>query len=111
MISDAKRRGLPRANGGTSSPWAPVRLPAACADMESSGATDMLANVPRLLDRVVCRYSSHDWWALAYPPARRWECRRCGTIVEDTTSALPDRRRVPREPTKGTFGRPGTDAA
>lgn len=111
MISDSKRRGIPRANGGPSSPWAPVRLPAACADMESAEATDRLANVPRFLDRVVCRYSSHDWWALAYPPTRRWECHRCGAIVEETTSARPDRRRVPREPTKGMYGRPGTDAA
>ena len=111
MKSGSKRRGIPATNGGPSISWASHRLPAACADMESSGAVDRLANVSRIMDRVVCRYSSHDWWALTYPPARRWECHRCGAIAEETTSALPDRRRVPREPTKGAFGRPGTDAA
>ena len=53
--------------------------------------------VHRLLDRVVCRYSTHDWWALAYPPARRWECRRCGLIAEEAPSSLPERRRVRRD--------------
>jgi hypothetical protein len=33
--------------------------------------------------RLVCRFFSHDWWALAYPPARRWECHRCGAMVEE----------------------------
>lgn len=54
--------------------------------------------VHRLLDRVVCRYSTHDWWALAYPPARRWECRRCGLIAEEAPSSLPERRRVRPRP-------------
>ena len=31
----------------------------------------------------VCRHAVHDWWALAYPPARRWECHRCGVIMEE----------------------------
>jgi hypothetical protein len=41
----------------------------------------------RWAKRLVCRYFSHDWWALAYPPARRWECHRCGAIVEETARA------------------------
>ncbi len=84
--------------------WALLGLPAACAAMESADGAGRLANVARLLDRVVCRYASHDWWALAYPPARRWECRRCGAIVEETPSSVPDRRRVRRERTKKANG-------
>jgi hypothetical protein len=74
------------------------------AAMESAVGTGRLTVVPRFLDRVVCRYSSHDWWALAYPPARRWECRRCGSIVEEAPSLLPDRRKAPRDKTKRANG-------
>jgi hypothetical protein len=74
------------------------------AAMESAVGTGRLTVVPRFLDRVVCRYSSHDWWALAYPPARRWECRRCGSIVEEAPSPLSDRRKVPRDKTKRANG-------
>jgi hypothetical protein len=76
----------------------------AYAAMESAVDKGRLTAVPRLFDRIVCRYSSHDWWALAYPPARRWECHRCGAIVEEVPSTLPDRRRVPRDKTKKANG-------
>lgn len=72
--------------------------------MESSEHSGKLRGVSRMYHRVVCRYTTHDWWALAYPPARRWECRRCGRIVEETSTAKPDRRRQPRTPTKSNFG-------
>jgi hypothetical protein len=52
------------------------------------------------LKSLVCKYSSHDWWALAYPPARRSECRRCGYLVEEAPSPVPVRRRVFRDSTK-----------
>lgn len=35
------------------------------------------------MKRLVCRLTVHDWWALGYPPARRWECHRCGCIREE----------------------------
>ena len=31
----------------------------------------------------LCILTAHDWHALAYPPARRWECMRCHQIIED----------------------------
>lgn len=34
------------------------------------------------MKRWLCILTAHDWFALAYPPARRWECLRCGKIVE-----------------------------
>jgi hypothetical protein len=60
--------------------------------------TGKVGSVITWCNRQVCRLSSHDFWALAYPPARRWECHRCGVIVEDapTHALLPERRRVPR---------------
>ena len=33
--------------------------------------------------RLLCILTAHDWHALAYPPARRWECARCHQIIED----------------------------
>jgi hypothetical protein len=80
------------------------RLPSACAAIESADEGGTMTAVRRLLDRVVCRYSTHDWWALAYPPARRWECRRCGLIAEEAPSSLPERRRVRRDRTKNVNG-------
>lgn len=68
---------------------------------EGEGANSM---APGWFDRLVCRYASHDWWSLAYPPARRWECRRCGVIVEEAPISRPDRRRTPRDKTKRTNG-------
>jgi len=65
--------------------------------MEFDKGAGKLGPVPNWFDRLVCRLSSHDWWALAYPPARRWECHRCGVIVEDVPTSTPDRRRVPRD--------------
>jgi hypothetical protein len=51
--------------------------------------------VPKATSRLICRYTTHDWWALAYPPARRWECRRCGKIVEEAPSKVPVRVKLP----------------
>jgi hypothetical protein len=67
------------------------------AAMEFDKGAGKLGPVPNWFDRLVCRFSAHDWWALAYPPARRWECHRCGVIVEDAPTSTPDRRRVPRD--------------
>ena len=53
--------------------------------------------VPNWFEKAVCRLSSHDWWALTYPPARRWECHRCGVIREEAATSLPERRKVPRD--------------
>jgi hypothetical protein len=72
--------------------------PKVSAAMESDvGGVGILSD---RLKRLVCKYSSHDWWALAYPPARRWECRRCGLLVEEAPSPDPVRRRVFRDSTK-----------
>jgi hypothetical protein len=71
-------------------------MPIVSADMDSVGPDSKLTLVPQGLKKYVCRLTSHDWWALAYPPARRWECHRCGVIVEDAPSPLPDPSRVPR---------------
>lgn len=68
------------------------------AAMDSLGDLGKLTVVPSALDRAICRFASHDWWALSYPPARRWECHRCGTIMEEAPTSLPDRRKVPRDP-------------
>jgi len=72
--------------------------------MEAPGGHGTIAVVSRWFDRLVCRYATHDWWSLAYPPARRWECRRCGTIVEEAPTSTPDRRRTPRDKTKPASG-------
>ena len=72
--------------------------------LDSWSGTDKLQVVPSAFNRAVCRFASHDWWALSYPPARRWECHRCGSIVEDVPTSLPDRRRVPRDPVKKANG-------
>jgi hypothetical protein len=79
-------------------------LPLAWPTVESSKGGGTLSSVHRWFDRLVCRYGSHDWWSLAYPPARRWECLRCGVIVEEASSALPDRRRAPRDTTRPAAG-------
>jgi hypothetical protein len=72
--------------------------PIVSAAMESDvGSVGVLSG---RFKRLVCKYSSHDWWALAYPPARRWECRRCGFLVEEAPSPVPVRRRVVRDSTK-----------
>jgi hypothetical protein len=104
MITNPRRHRIPTDVDGAAESGVGEKLPDACAAMDSADGDGRLANVPKLLDRVVCRYSSHDWWALAYPPARRWECRRCGAIVEEAPSSVPDRRRVRREPTKRAKG-------
>lgn len=67
---------------------------------ETRGANSKLSSVTRRLHSLMCRYSSHDWFALAYPPARRWECLRCGVIVEEPTDVVLPRRTVPRVATK-----------
>lgn len=36
---------------------------------------------------LICRLIGHDVWALAYPPARRWECHRCHLIHEEAPTA------------------------
>ena len=36
-----------------------------------------------MVKRLMCILTAHDWHALAYPPARRWECMRCHQIIED----------------------------
>jgi len=72
--------------------------------MEAPEGEGTISIVPGWLDRLVCRYASHDWWSLAYPPARRWECRRCGVIVEEAPTSTPDRRRTPRDKTKPANG-------
>ncbi len=58
----------------------------------------------------VCRHASHDWWALAYPPARRWECHRCGSIVEEAAQSDAGQaepvRRAERETTRARGPRP-----
>jgi hypothetical protein len=56
----------------------------------------------QVLQRTVCNLVSHDMFALAYPPARRWECTRCGLIVEDAPTSKADRRRFPRETIRNT---------
>ena len=78
--------------------------PTAWPVMEASGAGSSKSIVSRWLGQLVCRHAAHDWWALAYPPARRWECRRCGQIVEEAPTSMPDRRRVPRDKTKRVNG-------
>jgi hypothetical protein len=55
-----------------------------------------LAAVSRRFRRLICRYSAHDWYALAYPPARRSECLRCGMIVEEVPFAGSEHGRQPR---------------
>jgi hypothetical protein len=75
--------------------------------MESSKGGGKLRGVSGVFNRLVCRYAAHDWWALAYPPARRWECRRCGRIIEEAPILTPDRRRQPRTPTKSNHTGPG----
>jgi hypothetical protein len=72
--------------------------------MDSPEGNGTMAIVPQWFERLICRYASHDWWSLAYPPARRWECRRCGVIVEETPTSTPDRRRTPRDKTKRASG-------
>lgn len=72
--------------------------------MEAPTVEGAISIEPRRFDRLICRYASHDWWSLAYPPARRWECRRCGVIVEEAPTSTPDRRRSPRDKTKPTNG-------
>ena len=66
----------------------------------------------RWAKRLVCRYSSHDWWALAYPPARRWECHRCGAIVEEAATGIA-RPPIPlvHKPSAAGYGRPGAEEA
>lgn len=71
-------------------------MPIVSADMDSVGPESKLTLVPQSLKQYICRLTSHDWWALAYPPARRWECHRCGVIIEDAPSPLADPSRVPR---------------
>jgi hypothetical protein len=80
------------------------RVSAAWPAMESRELDGTISFVTRWFDRLVCRYAAHDWWSLAYPPARRWECRRCGMIVEEAPTSTPDRRRVPRDKTKRANG-------
>jgi len=36
-----------------------------------------------MVKRLLCALTAHGWFALAYPPARRWECTRCHLIIED----------------------------
>jgi len=38
------------------------------------------------IKKVLCRVVGHDLWALAYPPARRWECHRCTQIFEEAST-------------------------
>jgi len=61
-------------------------------------------DVIKLMERAICSCVSHDLWALSYPPARRWECHRCGLIIEDVSTAQMDRRRFPRDKTRNTSG-------
>lgn len=72
--------------------------------MEAQEGDGRISFVSRWFDRIVCRYATHDWWALAYPPARRWECRRCGVIVEEAPTPMPDRRRTPWDKTRRANG-------
>lgn len=67
--------------------------------MDKQKGTSTLNTVSHWCNRLICRLSSHDLWVLAYPPARRSECHRCGLIVEDVPTHLlkPERRRVPRD--------------
>jgi hypothetical protein len=81
-----------------------VGLPLAWPAPETPKGGGALSGLTRWFERMVCRYGSHDWWSLAYPPARRWECVRCGVIVEEASTALPDRRRTPRDKTRPTTG-------
>jgi hypothetical protein len=78
--------------------------PIAWPDMEPRKGGGAISVVSRWFERQVCRYGSHDWWSLAYPPARRWECRRCHLIVEEAATSLPDRRRLPRDKTRPAAG-------
>ncbi len=55
-----------------------------------------------MVQKAVCSLASHDLFALAYPPARRWECTRCGVILEDAPTSKADRRRFPRETIRNT---------
>ncbi len=72
--------------------------------MESPKGGGTISAVSRWFERLVCRYGSHDWWSLAYPPARRWECRRCGLILEEASTSKPDRRSTPRDKTRPATG-------
>src|SRR5258708_34287369 len=76
------------------------RHPLAWPDMEAREGDGTISVVSRWFERLVCRYGSHDWWSLAYPPARRWECRRCGLILEEAPTSKPDRRSSPRDKTR-----------
>lgn len=49
----------------------------------TSSSTIGSPDMGRRLNALVCRLSVHDLWAVSYPPARRWECRRCGAILEE----------------------------
>jgi hypothetical protein len=64
--------------------------PIVSADMDSAGTVSKMTVVPQGFKKYICRLTSHDWWALAYPPARRWECHRCGVIVEEAPAPLPE---------------------
>ena len=77
-----------------------VRQEFTSVDVESSKANTKLAFVTRRLRGFVCRHTTHDWFALAYPPARRWECLRCGVIVEEPSTVVPAPRPAPRVATK-----------
>jgi hypothetical protein len=70
--------------------------------------------VARRLSRIVCRMTTHDWWAVAYPPARRWECHRCGRIVEEapSTRLAPAKRPASLiEPDRSQATGPGAEEA
>lgn len=89
---------------GRPNPRDDMTNPIAWPAMESPKGGGTVSVVTRWFERQICRYGSHDWWSLAYPPARRWECRRCGLIVEEASTSLPDRRRSPRDTTKPVTG-------
>jgi hypothetical protein len=74
----------------------PVRQEFTFVAKESGEANTKLRAVAGRFPNLICRYSTHDWFALAYPPARRWECLRCGVIREEAPSFVPNPRPVPR---------------
>ena len=46
-------------------------------------ATQLGRMAAAVVKRLMCALTAHDWYSLAYPPARRWECMRCHQIIED----------------------------
>lgn len=84
------RNGNRRRSPSSPSPWAAlIGVPVVFMDIDGG----KMGVVRQRLSRAMCRLSAHDWWAVAYPPARRWQCHRCGAIAEDAPTLELERVR------------------